>query len=72
MMSLALWTFAMLGACVFCLVRGVLDCRRGHYVWGVLGIASGLILAFMPIQTHAVKVDLPVEGQGPTPAPKPA
>lgn len=70
-MNLALWTFGMLGACLFCLVRGVLDCRRGHYVWGLLGIASGLILAFMPIQTHAVKVDLPVEGQGPIPAPKP-
>ncbi|MBB4609132.1 hypothetical protein [Sphingomonas yabuuchiae] len=68
----ALWMIAAVGASVFCLVRGVLDCRRGHYVWGVLGIASGLILAFMPIQTHAVKVDLPVEGQGPTPAPKPS
>ena len=63
MTGLALWAFAAVAACLYCVVRGIMDCRRGNYVWGLFGIASGLILAFIPIQTHAVKVDLPVNSR---------
>ncbi|WP_294236398.1 hypothetical protein [uncultured Sphingomonas sp.] len=63
MTGFALWMIAAVGASVFCLVRGVLDCRRGHYVWGVLGIASSLVFMLTPIPTHAVKVDLPVNSR---------
>lgn len=59
-MEWALWAIAAFCACLYCLVRGALDFRRGRYVWGALGMLSGLILLLMPMQTHAVKVDLPI------------
>ena len=53
------WTLASLGAVVFCIARAVEDLRHRRYAWAVLGIVSALILLLTPVQTHAVKIDLP-------------
>ena len=54
-----LWSFAALAAAVYCLARAVVDFRHGKYVWAVLGLISSAIVLLTPIQTHAVKIDLP-------------
>jgi hypothetical protein len=50
-------------AAIFCLARGAVDLRQRRYAWGILGLASGLVLLVTPIPTHAVKFDLPRPGQ---------
>ncbi len=57
---LLLWSVAALGATVYCIARAVVDFRQRMYVWSALGIASAAVFVLTPIQTHAVKVDLPV------------
>ena len=54
-----LWSLAGLLAGVYCIVRGVRDLREKRYVWGVLAIASAAVFILTPIQTHAVKLELP-------------
>jgi hypothetical protein len=56
------WQFIGLVAVVgaFCVVRGIVDLRARRYVWGGLGVVIGLTVLLMPVQTNAVKVDLPV------------
>ncbi len=56
------WQFVGLVAVVgvFCLVRGLADLRARRYVWGGIGVVIGLAVLCVPVQTHAVKVDLPV------------
>ncbi|QDX26540.1 hypothetical protein FPZ54_11240 [Sphingomonas suaedae] len=54
-----LWSAAVIGACVYCVARSMVDFRRRNYVWGALGLASGLLLLLVPMPTHAVKVELP-------------
>ncbi len=55
-----IWPVTVLAAGLYCLIRGVLDLRQRRYVWGVLGLVLGGILLSMPIETHAVLVDLPL------------
>lgn len=52
------WSFAALGAALFCIVRGLVDLRQRKYIWGALGIISAAIIMLTLIQTHAVKIDL--------------
>ena len=52
------WILAGLAAAVYCIARGVVDLRQRRFVWGALGILSGLVLSLTPIETHAVKYDL--------------
>jgi hypothetical protein len=56
------WQFVAMVAAVaaFCVVRGIFDLIGKRYAWGVLGIVLGLFVLVTPVQTHAVKVDLPV------------
>jgi len=56
------WQFVALVATVsaFCIVRGIADLRARRFVWGGLGVVIGLAVLCTPVQTHAVKVDLPV------------
>jgi hypothetical protein len=42
--------------------KAVIDLRARRYRWGVIGLLSAVIFLVTPIQTHAVKVDLPVAG----------
>jgi hypothetical protein len=57
------WQFVGLVAVVgaFCVVRGAVDLRARRYVWGGIGVVIGLaaLLTPVPVQTQAVKIDLP-------------
>ena len=57
--NILLWSGAAFGAALYCLVRGAQDIRAKRYVGGALGIVSALVFLMTPIQTHAIKVDLP-------------
>lgn len=60
MLPFALWSIGALIAAGYCIVRSVGDLRRKNYVGGVIGLGSAAIFLLTPIQTHAVKIDLPV------------
>jgi hypothetical protein len=55
------WQFVGLVAVAgaFCVVRGIVDLRARRYAWGAIGVVIGLAVLCMPVQTHAVKIDLP-------------
>jgi hypothetical protein len=57
------WIAAGLVAGIFCLARGAVDLWQRNYVWGVLSIVIGCVLLLTPIQTLAVKFDLPAPSQ---------
>lgn len=46
---------------LYCLARGVMDLRAKRWLWGALGIASGVavMLAPIPTQVQTISVDLP-------------
>lgn len=60
MVYLFFWNFAALAAAIYCIIKAVTDVRGNKYLWGIFGIASAAVILLTPIQTHAVKVDLPV------------
>ena len=53
------WIYASIAVAVFCVIRGIVDLRQRRFVWGALGILSGLVIMTTPIPSHAVKYDLP-------------
>lgn len=55
----AAWLAIILVAGLFCVTRGVIDLVHRKFVWGVIGLAIGCAIFALPIQSHAVKVDLP-------------
>jgi hypothetical protein len=59
MWTFYLWNFAALAAAIYCIVKAVIDLRARRYAWGIVGLASAAVFLLTPIQTHAVKVDLP-------------
>lgn len=56
-----IWSVAVLAAAIFLIIRAVIDFRAGKFVWGILGIASAAVFLLTPIQTHAIKIDLPAD-----------
>jgi hypothetical protein len=58
------WLIIGLIVALYCLARGIVDLRRRSFIWGALGIAAGALLLSLPIQTHAVKYDLPFPQHG--------
>lgn len=62
MWTFFLWNFAALAAGIYCITKSVSDLRARRYGWGVIGLLSAVVFLVTPIQTHAVKVDLPVAG----------
>ena len=56
-----LFSTAALAASLYCIVRAIVDFRQRKYAWAVLGFASAVIFLLAPVQTHAIKVDLPVQ-----------
>ena len=54
-----LWWIGLAGACLFCVVRAIVDLRARKYVWGALGLVSAALFLLTPIQTTAVKIDMP-------------
>jgi len=63
MWTFFLWNFAALGAAIYCITKAVIDLRARRYAWGLVGVASAAIFLLTPIQTHAVKIDLPAPAQ---------
>jgi hypothetical protein len=59
-MAEAFATMAMLGlVSIYCIVQALRDYRRGAYFMAVAGAACAILLLLIPIQGHAIKVDLP-------------
>ena len=58
-----LWNIAALAAGIYCVTKAVMDLRLRRYTWGAVGLASAAVFLLTPIQTHSVKVDLPVAAQ---------
>jgi hypothetical protein len=57
---LSLWFWASLVAAIYCIARGIIDLRARSYVWGALGLLSGLVILSTPTPIHVVSVKLPV------------
>ncbi|WP_230772353.1 hypothetical protein [Sphingomonas sp. Leaf4] len=53
------WNVAALAAAIYCIAKAVIDLRARRYVWGTIGLLSAAVFLTTPIQTHAVKIDLP-------------
>ncbi|KQN04800.1 hypothetical protein ASE85_07335 [Sphingobium sp. Leaf26] len=50
---------ALLFAALILLVRAFIDARRKQWFWAAISFAGALAILCAPIQTHAVKIDLP-------------
>ena len=46
---------------LYCLARGVIDVRAKRWVWGALGLVSGIAIMAAPVPTQ-VQVTLPASG----------
>lgn len=55
-----IWTAAIVA--LFCTVRAVFDLHQKRYGWGIAGIVCATALLMTPVETHAVKIDLPILG----------
>jgi hypothetical protein len=51
-------------AAVYCLARAVVDLLQKRYVWAVMGLLAAIALVAVPIPTHAIKLDVPLDRQG--------
>lgn len=61
MQSQLFWT--LLALIAFCSVQAVRDLRRRNYPMAGLAALCVLLILLAPLQTHAVKVDLPPRSQ---------
>jgi len=53
------WTTALAAVAVYCAVQAVRDFRAKRYAWAAAAAISAVLLLTMPMQSHAVKIDLP-------------
>ena len=53
------WVNALLFAGLVLLVRAFVDVKNKQYFWAAMSFAAALVILCTPIQTHAVKIDLP-------------
>lgn len=53
---------ALGAALLFCVARAAFDLRARRWGWAAAGIGCAIILRIVPVQTHAVKIDLPAAG----------
>jgi len=61
--AIMLLSLFALAATIYLVVRSVVDWRARNVRWAVVGtlIATlGVVTMFVPVKTHAVKIDLPV------------
>ncbi len=56
----AIWSLAMLAVAVYCICQAVRDFRRGERAMGLFGAVCAGFILFMPVQTHAARIDLPI------------
>jgi len=52
---------ALLAIAIYCIWQAIRDYRRGNYAMAVAGAICAALSLLVPIQTHAVKIDLPAE-----------
>lgn len=50
----------LLAVIVYCGAQAVRDLRATRYGWAAAAALSALFLLTIPVSTHAVKIDLPV------------
>ncbi len=53
------WMIVPLVVAIYCIARAIVDIRSKNYVWAAFGLICGGFILTMPIETHAVKIDLP-------------
>jgi hypothetical protein len=56
---LSLWFWAGLAAAIYCLARGIMDLRQGAVAWGVIGIASAVVIVSTPNPAHILSIHVP-------------
>lgn len=54
------WTAASTAILAYCVAQAVRDFRARRYGWAAAAAASAALLLLMPVQTPAVKIDLPM------------
>lgn len=54
-----LWMVALSAVTIYCIVQAVRDFRAKRYAWAAVAAICAVLLLTMPIQSHAVKIDLP-------------
>jgi hypothetical protein len=59
-----LWLFVLPAAALFCGIETYREFQRKKYVLAAVGAACTLLLLLTPVQTHAVKFDLPPDQAG--------
>ena len=55
----AIWAWALLAVAIYCATQAVRDFRRGNHAMAAAGAACALVLLLIPIQSQAIKLDLP-------------
>lgn len=53
------WMAALTAVIAYCVAQAIRDLRVKRYAWAAAAIVSAGVLLTMPVQTHAVKIDLP-------------
>ena len=53
------WVLALLAVAIYCAAQAVRDLRKGNYAMAAAGAACVAMLLLIPIQSHAIKLDLP-------------
>ena len=51
----------LMAVALFCFAAGIRELKRKEYIWAVFAFASALVVVATPIQTHAVKFDVPTQ-----------
>lgn len=57
--SSPVWTVALLGVIIYCVIQAVRDFRTKRYAWAMAAALSAAVLACMPIEGQKVTIDLP-------------
>ncbi len=58
------WLLIPLFVSVYCMIQTVRDLRRRNYLVAALGAVCVLLLWLVPIESNAIKLDLPVNEPG--------
>ena len=54
------WLLIPVFVSVYCMIQMVRDLRRRNYLFAALGAVCVLLLWLVPIESNAIKLDLPV------------
>ena len=54
------WMTALMAVILYCIAQGIRDLKAKQYGWAIAAAFAAIALASMPIQSHMVKIDLPV------------